>query len=126
VGAAGRWDWIDLQQVKPGAVVLNKKRVWGAGRRKASAWHRGPGDLPVSASCRDWDAFRATLGKKLRQNIGYYARALEKQYIVEYRVADSETLDADLDDFFELHQKRWNQRWLPGAFASRQARAFPL
>jgi DNA-binding transcriptional LysR family regulator len=40
------------------------------------------------------------------------------------RLATPETLEEDLDDFFDLHQRRWNKRWLPGAFASRRARSF--
>ncbi|MES2460855.1 MAG: GNAT family N-acetyltransferase [Armatimonadota bacterium] len=120
-----RWDWIDLQQVKPGAVVLQGVGGDDKGILKqvrATLW---TGETcPYLPLAETWDAFRASLGKKLRQNIGYYARALEKQYIVEYRLADAQTLDADLDEFFELHQRRWNQRWLPGAFASRRARAF--
>ena len=120
-----RWDWIDLQQVKPDAVVLSRTDSEGVSQGKGVRVSSWAGETcPYLPLAETWDAFRATLGKKLRQNIGYYARALEKQYIVEYRVADSETLSADLDDFFELHQKRWNQRWLPGAFASRQARAY--
>lgn len=120
-----RWDWIDLQQVKPGSVVLQHGAAPPAGRNQGARSESWAGETcPFLPLAETWDAFRATLGKKLRQNIGYYARALEKQYIVEYRVADSETLSADLDEFFELHQRRWNQRWLPGAFASRQARAF--
>jgi CelD/BcsL family acetyltransferase involved in cellulose biosynthesis len=120
-----RWDWIDLQQVKPDAVVLagtEEERKPVTRSVRVSAW---TGETcPYLPLADTWDAFRATLGKKLRQNIGYYARALEKQYIVDYRLADAETLDDDLDDFFELHQRRWNKRWLPGAFASRQARVF--
>ncbi|MBC8101693.1 MAG: GNAT family N-acetyltransferase [Cytophagales bacterium] len=117
-----RWDWVDLQQLAPGAVALRGADTGPASPVRAESWIGETCPfLPLAPS---WDAFRAVLPKKLRQNIGYYARALEKQYLVEYRLADAETLEADLSDFFELHQRRWNQRWLPGAFASRQARAF--
>ena len=117
------WDWIDLQQVRPGAVALRGMEPAASGPSVRTAVWTGE-TCPYLPLAPTWDAFRATLGKKLRQNVGYYARALEKQYLVDYRVADAETLEADLDEFFELHQRRWNQRWLPGAFASRQARHF--
>jgi CelD/BcsL family acetyltransferase involved in cellulose biosynthesis len=119
-----RWDWIDLQQVRPEAVALRTSADEGrsAGGADVARWIGET--CPFLPLAPTWDTFRKTLGKKLRQNVGYYARALEKQYAVEYRLATPETLSADLDDFFELHQRRWNQRWLPGAFASRRARAF--
>lgn len=114
-----RWDWADLQQLRPGAVALAGSDVSTV---SADAWQGET--CPYLPLAPTWEAFRQTLGKKLRQNVGYYARALEKQYLVEYRMATPETLEADLDDFFELHQRRWNRRWLPGAFASRHARTF--
>jgi CelD/BcsL family acetyltransferase involved in cellulose biosynthesis len=109
-----RWDWCDLQQVRPGAVA---EEIPGAERWQGETCPY----LPLADS---WEGFRKSLGKKLRSNIGYYERSLEKQFAVEYRLTTRETLDADLAAFFELHQKRWNKRWLPGAFASRAARAF--
>jgi CelD/BcsL family acetyltransferase involved in cellulose biosynthesis len=111
---SGRWDWCDLQQVRPGAVA---ERLPGA-----DTWQGET--CPYLPLAENWEAFRKTLGKKLRSNIGYYERSLEKQFAVEYRLATPETLESDLAAFFELHQKRWNKRWLPGAFASRAARAF--
>jgi CelD/BcsL family acetyltransferase involved in cellulose biosynthesis len=109
-----RWDWCDLQQVRPGAAA--------EGLPGAAVWQGET--CPYLPLAESWDGFRKSLGKKLRSNIGYYERSLEKQFTVEYRLATRETLDSDLAAFFELHQKRWNRRWLPGAFASRAARAF--
>jgi CelD/BcsL family acetyltransferase involved in cellulose biosynthesis len=116
------WDWIDLHQVRAGA-VLDTFGTDGLSRAvQATPW-RGE-TCPYLALAPDWAAFRAGLGKKLRQNVGYYGRALEKAYIVEIRTATEETLADDLDAFFFLHQRRWNQRWMPGAFASQRERAF--
>ena len=115
-----RWDWVDLQQVKPEGVAAGMTQTQNAGRLKAAFWQGETCPyLPLPA---DWETFRKGLKKKLRSNVGYYERALEKQYVVEYRVADAKTLADDLDAFFNLHQRRWNKRWLPGAFASRRAR----
>lgn len=120
----GRWDWLDLQQVRPTSVatLLSSPSTEMPTQIRVGAW-RGE-TCPFTPLAPDWDAFKRGLGKKLRQNIGYYARALEKQYVVEWRIATEETLDVDMEDFFDLHQQRWNQRWLPGAFAGRRARAF--
>jgi CelD/BcsL family acetyltransferase involved in cellulose biosynthesis len=108
------WDWADLQQVKPNAVAT---QLSGARVLQGETCPY----LPLESS---YELLLKSLGKKLRQNIGYYARALEKQYMVTYRLADAVTLTEDLEAFFELHQRRWNSRWMPGAFSSRQARAF--
>jgi CelD/BcsL family acetyltransferase involved in cellulose biosynthesis len=109
-----RWDWLDLQQVRPGGVVTCLPG--------ATAW-RGE-TCPYLPLPGDWETFRRGLGKKLRQNIGYYERGLAKVYEVSWRTATQETLAADMDAFFDLHQQRWERRWMPGAFASRTARAF--
>lgn len=121
----GRWDWVDLQQIRPGAVAAmhgDGEEEDAARRVRTQAWQGET--CPYLPLPGDWETFRKGLGKKLRANIGYYERALGKVYEVEMRLATAQTLDADLDDFFDLHQRRWNRRWLPGAFASRRARAF--
>jgi len=112
------WDWLDAQQIRPGGVLAESD----AGYVRAARW---PGETcPFVALPDSWDGFRATLGKKMRSNVGYYDRALAKLFEVEVGLATPETLTDDLDAFFELHQRRWNRRWLPGAFAARSARAF--
>ena len=117
----GDWDWADLQQVRPEAAIAQEAGD-GAGPVRVARW---PGETcPFLALPADWEAFRKGLGKKLRGNIGYYERAAEKLYAVHGRLATAETLEADLEAFFELHQRRWNRRWLPGAFAARAARGF--
>jgi len=132
------WDWADFQQVRPGAVLAScccPTEGEGSGSGAAAAATAPPAGLRAECwpgeTCPflalppgDWEAFRKTLGKKLRQNIGYYERALEKQFRAEYRVATAETLAADLEAFFALHQARWQRRWMPGAFAAEGARRF--
>lgn len=115
-----RWDWADLQQVRPDSVLDAWQDAAPVGRLRPAFW--AGETCPYLPLPNDWETFRKGLKKKLRSNVGYYERGLEKQYHVEYRLADNETLAGDMDAFFNLHQRRWNQRWLPGAFASRQAR----
>ncbi len=119
----GAWDWVDLQQVRPDAVAAQVSPGQAAGGvLRAAAWPwRGLPFLPLPG---DWETFRKGLGKKLRANIGYYERTLAKLYEVEMRTATARTLGEDMDAFFDLHQRRWNRRWLPGMFVSRRARAF--
>ena len=109
-----KWLWADLQQLAPDAVAL--------GLPGAACW---PGEtcpyLPLAST---YEAFLKTLGKKLRQNIGYYERSMAKTHTLELRLATQGTLADDLSAFFTLHQLRWRGRWMPGAFASHAARAF--
>ena len=39
-------------------------------------------------------------------------------------VADESALDDEMTRLFELHQRRWNQRWLPGVFGGRRVQQF--
>lgn len=112
------WDWGDLQQAKPGAVVEQIAQSF----RGAEVWQGET--CPYLPLPGNWETFRKTLGKKLRSNIGYYERSAAKQYALEFRVADSQSLTGDMTAFYELHQKRWRGRFMPGAFASERARAF--
>ena len=116
-----RWDWCDLQQVRPGS-CLDAAPPPADTKVRVATWEGET--CPYLPLGPDWETTRKAFGKKLRGNIGYYGRALEKAYAVELRVATPDTLKADLESFFFLHQRRWNKRWLPGAFASRSARAF--
>ena len=109
-----RWDAADFAQARPESIA---RRIPGIAAL--------PGEtcpyLPLPA---DWDTFRRGLGKKLRQNIGYYERSLGKLGALIFRTATEETLSAELAAFFALHQQRWRQRGMPGAFASEKMQAF--
>lgn len=108
------WVCVDLPQARPGSVV---SFIPGT---HAVDGETCPGcDLPDN-----WETFRKSLGKALRGNIGYYARALSKQGEMRIHTADAKTVDADMDAFFTLHQRRWRSRWLPGAFADRKSREY--
>lgn len=72
-----------------------------------------------------WDAVTARLGKKMRSNLGYYDRLLHKTFTdANYALADTETLSTGMTALFELHQKRWNARWLPGVLGGKKVQAF--
>ncbi len=122
-----RWDWCDLAQTRPGSVLdsalQSGTRTAGGGVRVTPVTGETCPFLRLPEA-NGWDGFRKTLGKKMRSNVGYYERNLQKLYEVEYRVASRDTLADDQNAFYDLHQARWNKRWLPGAFATRRARAF--
>ena len=121
----GRFCRLDIRQARPGgvlaALIEDAEQAVPRSRATLICGETCP-FLPLASS---WDAFKKTLGKKMRSNIGYYERNLEKHFVsVSYQIADTETLTEDLEAFFALHQRRWNERWLPGAFASAGPRRF--
>lgn len=61
----------------------------------------------------------------MRYNLGYYERLLGKTFAeVRWHLADTNTLEAGMTALFDLHQKRWNARWLPGVLGSKRVQAF--
>jgi CelD/BcsL family acetyltransferase involved in cellulose biosynthesis len=114
------WDWIDLKEVRPGSVA---ERLVGASKGvRVEPWQKGVS--PYTPLPSSWATYQTRLSKKLRERIRHYIRTVERKHNVEYRVANAETLEADLEDLFELHQRRWNQQRAPGALQSGQIRQF--
>jgi CelD/BcsL family acetyltransferase involved in cellulose biosynthesis len=119
--SAGAWDIVDLHQVRAG-ILVNR-----AGLRETAVFRREVVDhevCPVVDLPASWDEYKATLGKSLRFNIGYYERSLRKQYDVEIGLATAENLDAEMDSLFRLHTQRWRSRKLPGVLSGKRIQAF--
>jgi CelD/BcsL family acetyltransferase involved in cellulose biosynthesis len=62
------------------------------------------------ASFDGWDDYLGTRSSNFRQILRNRPRRLEKAHRVEIRLADEETLEADLDTLFRLHRSRWQRR----------------
>ncbi len=122
LGARRGWDIADFQQLREGGVLQSRPPSPEA----KLAWHDADLEAcPYLTLSPDWEAQRQQFGKKTRSNIGYYDRALQKVYQVEVGVVLREAeLDDELSRLFDLHQRRWNQRWLPGVFGSSRVRGF--
>ena len=142
------WDIADLQQMRPDAPLIRQaamqevdsdapaskeakvtpRRAQTGGRAR----HATPTQtvLPIEPCPYvtlppTWDAFTARLGKKMRSNLGYYDRLLQKTFeSVGFDTAQAKTLDAGMTALFDLHQKRWNARWLPGVLGGARVQAF--
>lgn len=117
----GSWQIADLQQLRQGGLLRNHLPP-----NATLTYHDAPGEpcpyLPLPA---DWDTLTRQFGKKTRANVGYYSRGLHKVYEVSVGfVQDQLTLDGEMSRLFDLHQRRWNQRWLPGVFGSRSVQRF--
>jgi len=72
-----------------------------------------------------WDYFLSEYSKKMRANVRYYDRALDRTFAVDRCTAETrDEVEEVLSALFVLHQRRWNERWLPGVFYSKTTRKF--
>ena len=118
LGADG-WQIADLQQLREGGII----REMADGPLRAAESIGEP--CPYISLPQTWPDFLATLGKKTRSNIGYYERSLHKMFDVRIGwVTEADQLDAEMTSLFNLHQRRWNKRWLPGVFGSPKTQLF--
>lgn len=80
---------------------------------------------PVLALPDSFDEYVKSLGKNMREQIKRYPRRLEKQFSVEYELAQT---GAQVDEFWnqlvELHGKRWRARGQTGVLALPSRRNF--
>ncbi len=114
-----RYDFCDFQQIPEGSPLADVSAP--AGVETERFVQEVCPFVPLPAT---WERFSAGLGKKLRANLAYYRRRLEREFRTEWIEAGERDLGQGMDSFFQLHQSRWNRRWLPGAFAGARSRAF--
>jgi CelD/BcsL family acetyltransferase involved in cellulose biosynthesis len=118
----GGWQIADFQQLREGSVFRRYPPPAGSRLNFLNVPGEACPFLPLPPS---WEMLQQGLGKKTRANVGYYDRALQKVYDVKIGpVTDEAVLNDELTRLFELHGRRWNQRWLPGVFAGKRVQAF--
>lgn len=72
-----------------------------------------------------WEEYQNSMSKKLRKNIQYSIRSMEKRGALDLQQMDSETESTKmLEEFFALHQKRWQAMKVKSAFSQQKNRAF--
>ena len=113
------WHIADFQQLREGGAFRSESEY--PARARETIGEPAPFiNLPAT-----WPDFLATLGKKTRSNIGYYERTLHKLYEVQIGwITDAAQIDDEMTALFELHQRRWNKRWLPGVFGNASTQSF--
>ena len=139
------WDMADLQQLRADSLLIQKTEVRSQKtevrgqktevRSQKSGGRSQKTEIAESVLAMEpcpylelpgtWDEVTARLGKKMRSNLGYYDRLLLKTYPdASYSLADAGSVQDGMTALFELHQKRWNARWLPGVLGNRRVQAF--
>ena len=118
----GGWQIADFQQLREGSFLREHQPPETSRLTVQDVLGEACPYLPLPET---WEQLLQGLGKKTRANVGYYDRALSKVYeVAAGPVTDEAELDDELTCLFELHGRRWNQRWLPGVFAGKRVQAF--
>lgn len=86
---------------------------------KSTGWNCNPAEVcPVLALPASFEDYARGLGKNMREQIRRYPKRLEKQFSVEYELAQTAgQVETALDDLFRLHGKRWRARGQTGVLA---------
>lgn len=70
---------------------------------------------------RSWDEMLMSLSSQFRKNIRKARKRLDAGGRVSFsRIVDESAVEPALQQLIELHQKRWREKGLPGAFAAPQ------
>lgn len=110
----------DLQQLRPGAALLIAARSWDC---PCEVLPQEPCPyLPLEPA---WERQIAAFNKKLRQNIGYHERLIERTFSDHsWTLCTEESLEVGMTALFALHQSRWKARLLPGVLGSVRTQRF--
>jgi CelD/BcsL family acetyltransferase involved in cellulose biosynthesis len=114
-----RWEFCDFQQLRPRSPLLAAPAPTGL-----DSLTRPQDVCPVLTLPPTAAALPQALPPRLRANVRYYRRRLEREGEARFETADVGTLDELLEALFRLHQARWNRRLLPGSFRGARARRF--
>ena len=119
------WEMADLQQIHADSPLMAHTPCPWPDRPTEGQSIQPMEPCPYLTLPTEWDELTKKLGKKTRSNLGYYERLLQKTFPDAHSfLADKETLEAGMTALFELHQKRWNARWLPGVLGSNRVQTF--
>ena len=112
---------LTLNNVEPDASWWRSVKRASASDRAGILQQRGEQPYIDLAGLDDWDSYLASRSRKFRGNLRQGDRKLEDGRDVDVRTADEESLQADLNLYFDLHERRWEER---SAILSPIARAF--
>jgi CelD/BcsL family acetyltransferase involved in cellulose biosynthesis len=121
-GISDRWGVIALDHVEE-AEAWVESLAEGTGLRLKGRSREASG-LPWIdlASYGDWEGYLASRTSHLRKRLRQLDRRLDRDHDVSVRRTESpETLEADIDTLFDLHDRRWQDE---SSLASPRARSF--
>jgi CelD/BcsL family acetyltransferase involved in cellulose biosynthesis len=120
------WDWLQLSDLRDDTLSANLIRR----SRDIGHWKL---ESRLDAMCffmklpNSVEDLCRTIGRNMRRTIRRDMRALEKEYVVEIKTqTDFGSIENAMRVLFELHQRRWNLKRKPGAFAASAVRNFHI
>ncbi len=123
-GTKQNWHLIDFQQIplsSPALEFLRKQPL------NKGIWI----DTIVQDYClkvnlpASWSDFKKNLSKKMRWNIEYSTRRINRTYNANMKDIDGrQSLEKSLNVFMSLHQKRWFRKYQPGLFIQPRFKKF--
>jgi CelD/BcsL family acetyltransferase involved in cellulose biosynthesis len=128
LGAAARdWELLDLPNLHESSPLAELPGLAG----EAGRGHGTVGQVAVHRLCpvlrlpSTFDEVLKQLGKNLRANLGRRRRQLERLHgAVLDTVRDPDELPSAMTDLFALHNARWQERGVGGAFAAEEIQRF--
>ncbi len=120
------FDLVDMQQLRPNAIVKQaiQNDPLQSQRNPICATHQME-PCPYITLQENFKEFLDSLSKKMRSNINYYERHLMKLHTsAEIQLVDPVDLDKSMDALFDLHQRRWKARMLPGVMGGARTQRF--
>jgi hypothetical protein len=119
------WDFIYLMDVPETSMNMNLLADITRGIHLTLYSEEGA-VCPYMSVPNSLEAFLSKLSGKVRKNLRRCIKNLKSDYgTVELKRYDEYgSLEAAMKTFFELHQKRWSLRNMPGAFHSQEIRNF--
>jgi CelD/BcsL family acetyltransferase involved in cellulose biosynthesis len=119
---------LDLRELREGGLLRERRPTKAAGLfhldvgLEECPYLSIPTDVPIEER---WAKLLSGYSKKMRGNVGYYERSLQRAFQVRSEMVKTpDELPDALDALFELHRRRWNRRWLPGVFAGKRVQEF--
>jgi CelD/BcsL family acetyltransferase involved in cellulose biosynthesis len=72
----------------------------------------------------NWEDYFHSLSRNMREMLHRKLRTLEKRHSVGFQVCTTDTLEDSLNEFFHLHQKRWQSVNVSGIFSDPRMKEF--
>lgn len=119
------FDMADLQQLRETALVRQAALpVLPVGaHQRIRLVSQEP--CPYVALPETWQEYAVRIGKKMRSNVAYAERLLDRTFTdVRMSIAEPGDVSRGMDALFDLHQKRWHARLLPGVLGGERVRTF--
>ena len=120
-----KWDLMQLANINNTSLTLRLIGKISSDLRIVSI--SAISECPYIVLPSSYTDFENSLNAKRRKNLRRSLRQLNDNFTVEFAHAfDLEILETNMNTFFDLHQKRFISKGLPGKFSKEQTRSFHL